>query len=106
MIVRRLPFEGGEGVVGLFKEASDRVGHHVGLFCCRCRAETIKDCNDGNEGNCVGKGKLRVLNAFGDLSESIGSRDGNSVFGRLFCVQFELDFNFLVSEKGRKSPII
>jgi hypothetical protein len=57
------PLRGGEGIMGLFEEASDPVGRHVGLLCFRYRARAIKDCNDGNEGNCIGKGKLRVLSA-------------------------------------------
>jgi hypothetical protein len=50
--------------MGLFEEASDHVGSHVGLLCFRCRAVAVKDCNDGNEGNCIGEGNLRV---FGDF---------------------------------------
>jgi hypothetical protein len=92
--------------MGLFEEASDCAGHHIGLLCFRCRAGAVKDCNDGSEGNCVGKGKLRVIDAFGDSSESVGSRNGNSGFGRLFRVQLELDFHFRVSKKGQKSMMI
>ncbi len=66
----------------------------------------IKDCKDGDEGNCIGKGKLRVLGAIGDSSESVGNHDGYGGFGRLFRVQFKLDFQFHASEKGRKSTII
>jgi hypothetical protein len=66
----------------------------------------IKDCNDGNEGNRVGEGKLRVIGALGDSSESIASRNCISGFGRLFCVQFKLDFHFRASGKGQKSTII
>jgi hypothetical protein len=40
--VGRLPFEGGEGVIGLFKEASDCVQRHVGLRCFSCRAGAIR----------------------------------------------------------------
>ncbi len=50
--------------MGLFEVASDHVGHHVGLLCFWCQAGAIKDCNDGNEGNHVGKGNLRVIGAF------------------------------------------
>ncbi len=50
--------------MGLFKEASDCVGRHARLLCFRCRAGAVKDCNDGNEGNHVGKGNLRVIGAF------------------------------------------
>ena len=85
--------------MGLFEEASDRVGRHVSLLCFRRQAGGIKDCNDGNVGNRIGKGKLRVLGAFGDLSESVGSRDGNVGFGCLFCVQFKLDFHFHASKR-------
>jgi hypothetical protein len=85
--------------MGLFEEASDCVGHHVGLLYFRCQAGAVKDCNDGDECNCVGEGKFRVFGAFGDLSESIGSRDGNSGFGCLFRIQFKLDFHFHMSKR-------
>jgi hypothetical protein len=85
--------------MGLFEEGSDPAGRHVGLLCFRPWVEAIKDCNDGDEGNRVGKGELRVLSAFGDLSKSIGSRDGNGGLGRLFLVQFELDF-YSMQAKG------
>jgi hypothetical protein len=62
----------------------------------------VEDCNDDNEGDCVGKGDLRVLGAFRDLSKSVGSRDSNGGFGRLFRVQFELDFQLCTSKKGKK----
>jgi hypothetical protein len=93
--------QGGEGVMGLFEEAKDRVGNHVGLLCFRCRTGAGKDCNDGDDGNCIGKGKLRVLGAFGDVSKSVGSCYGNGGFGRLFCVQFEFDFHFHTSKRVR-----
>ncbi len=70
--------------MGLFEEVSDCVGHHVGLLCFRFRARAIKDCNDGNEGNCIGEGNLKVFSAFRDLSKSVGSRNGNGGFGHLF----------------------
>ena len=57
--------------MGLFEEGSDCVGRHVGLLCFRCRMGAVKDCNDGNEGNCVGKGDLRARGPFLDLSESV-----------------------------------
>jgi hypothetical protein len=50
--------------MGLFEEASDRVGRHVGLLCFRRQVGAVKDYNDGNEGNCIGEGKLRVIGAF------------------------------------------
>jgi hypothetical protein len=89
----------------LFEEASDCLGRHS-LLCFGSRAGAVKDCNDKNEGNCVGKDKLRVLSAFGDLSKPVGSRDGNGCFGHLFRVQFKLDFHFRVRKKGQKLTII
>jgi hypothetical protein len=70
--------------MGLFEEVSDRVRHHVGLLCFRCQAGVVKDCNDGDEGDCIGKGELRVFGAVRDLSKSVGSRNGNGGFGHLF----------------------
>jgi hypothetical protein len=92
--------------MGLFEEASDCFGRHVGLLCFRRRAGVVKDCNDGNEGNRVGKGTLTILGALGDLSDSVGSCNGNGGFGRLFRVQFELDFHIRASKKGWKLTII
>jgi hypothetical protein len=66
----------------------------------------VKDCNDGDEGSCIGKGKLRALSAFGDSSESVGFSNGKGGFGCLFRVQFELDFHFRASKKGWKLTII
>jgi hypothetical protein len=92
--------------MGLFEEASDCAGRHIGLICFWHQAGAVKDCNHSNEGNCIGKGKLRVLGAFGDSSESVGSPDDNSGFDHLFHVQFKLDFHFHASKKGWKSMII
>jgi hypothetical protein len=47
--------------MGLFKEASDCAGHHVGLLCFKCRAGGVKDCNDGYESNFIGKDDLRIF---------------------------------------------
>ncbi len=88
--------------MGLFEEASDCIGLHVGLLCIRCQVGAVRDCNYGIEGNRVGKGKLRVLGAFGDSSKYVGSQNGNGGFGHLFCVQFELGFLFLREQKGSK----
>ena len=41
------------------------------------RVGAVEDCHNDNQGNCVGKGKLRVLGAFRDSSESVGSHDSN-----------------------------
>jgi hypothetical protein len=92
--------------MGLFEEASDCVGHHFGLLCFRCRTGAIKDCNYDDEGNRIGKSKLSILGAFGDSSETVGSRNGSGGFGCLFRVQFELDFHFHTSKKGQKLTMI
>jgi hypothetical protein len=47
-LLNGFPLRGGGGVMGLFEEASDRVGCHVGLLCFRHRAGAVKDCNNGN----------------------------------------------------------
>jgi hypothetical protein len=86
--------------MGFFEAASDCVGCHVGLLCFRHRVGAVNDCNDGNEGNCIGKGDLRVLGASGDPSKSVGNHDGKGGFGRLFHVRFELDSHFHMSKKG------
>jgi hypothetical protein len=85
--------------MGLFEE-------DLGLLGFRCQTGVVKDCNDDGEGHCIGKGKLRVLGALGDLSKSLGSRNGNGGFGCLFRVQFEHDFHFHVNKWGQKSTII
>jgi hypothetical protein len=59
---------GGEGIMGLFEEASDHIRSQVGLLCFRCRGGVVKDCNDGNEGNCISEGNLVVIGAFWNLS--------------------------------------
>jgi hypothetical protein len=43
----------------------------------RCRMVAKEDHVDDDQGNGVGKGKLRVLRAFEKLLECIGSHDGN-----------------------------
>ncbi len=78
----------------------------VGLLGFRSWTGAVKDCNDDNEDNCVGKGELRVLGAFRDSSKYVGSRNANGGFGRLFRVQFELDFHLHTSKKGQKLTII
>ncbi len=91
--------------MGFFEEVSDCVGHHFSFLGFRCRTGAVKDCNDDDEGNCIGKGKLRVLDAFGDSSESVGSHDGKCGFRCLFRVRFELDFHLRMSNKGWKLTI-
>ncbi len=51
------------------------------------------DRNDDNKCKSVGKGELRVLGAFGDLSESVGSRDCDCSSGGFVGIKFDLDFH-------------
>ncbi len=53
----------------------------------------VEDCNDDNQSDVIGKGALRVLGSFGDSSESVGSRDGNSGSGSLIGIKFKLYFH-------------
>jgi hypothetical protein len=57
------------------------------------RAGAVENCDDDDQSDCVGKGELRVLGAFGDLSESVGSRDCDCSSGGLVGIKFELDFH-------------
>ncbi len=93
-----LPFKRGEGVRGLFEEAGDSVRRHVTMRLAkkllRSRflgyRQAVENCDDDDHSDCVGEGKLRVLGAFGDSAESVGSR-GIRLFcsaGSLFCYLF------------------
>ena len=53
----------------------------------------VENRNDDYPSGCVGEGELRVLGAFGDSSESVGSRDCNCSSGGLVGIKFELDFH-------------
>ncbi len=99
-------FKGGEGVVGLFEEVGDCISVHDGWELLsllanegsislgkRCRTVAVEDCDDDHQGNRVGKGNLRVLCAFRNVSECIGSRDGNGGSGSFVGSKFELDFH-------------
>jgi hypothetical protein len=82
VVVGWLPFEGGEGIVGLFEEAGDCISVHdgwellsllanKGSISCgkRCRTVAVEDCNDDDQGDKVGEGKFSVLGAFRNASE-------------------------------------
>jgi len=62
-------------------------------FLCYSRAGAVEDCDDHNQSNSIGKGELRVLGAFGDSSESVGSRDCDCSSGGFVGIKFELDFH-------------
>ncbi len=65
----------------------------------RCRAVVVEDRNDDDQGNGVGKDKLRALGALRNPSKCIGSCDCNSGSGSLIGIKFELDFH-CHGEKG------
>jgi hypothetical protein len=65
----------------------------------------IEDCDDDNWGNCIGKGKLRVLNAFGDSAKSVRGRDGSGGFGCLVGIKFELFFHCWDAEMVKDNGI-
>jgi hypothetical protein len=73
------------------------------FLCKRCRMVAVEDRDDDNQSNGVGKGKLRVLNAFGNWSECIGSRNGNAGSGSLMGIKFKLDFHCCKEQGGPKA---
>jgi len=52
----------------------------------------VENRNDDDQSDCVGEGELRVLGAFGDLSESARSRNCDCSSGGLVGIKFKLDF--------------
>jgi hypothetical protein len=62
----------------------------------------VEDCNDNNQSNGVGKGELRVLGAFGNPSECVGSRDGDGGSGSLIGIKFKFDFHSCRQQGGPK----
>jgi hypothetical protein len=59
-----------------------------------------EDCNDDNQSDSFCKGRVRVLGAFGDSSESIGSRNGDSGSGSFINIKFELDIHCREQQNG------
>ena len=57
------------------------------------RAGAVENCYDDDQSNCVGKGELRVLGAFGDASESVGSRDCDCSSGGFVGIKFKLELH-------------
>jgi hypothetical protein len=60
----------------------------------------IEDCNDDDQSDSIGKGKLRVLRAFGDSPESVGSRNRDGGSNGLIGIKFELDFHCRKQQNG------
>ena len=59
----------------------------------RSWAGAVENCNDDDQSDCVSEGVLRVLGAFVDLTESVGSRNCDCCSGSLVNIKFELDFH-------------
>ena len=107
VVVGWFPFKGGKGAIGLFEEAGDGVGHHLRLIVAenllarkgsifpneRCWTGAVEDCNDDDQCDGIGKGKLRVFGAFGNSAESVGSRDCDCSSGGFVGIKLELDFH-------------
>jgi len=101
VIIGWLSFEGGEGVRGLFEEVGDCIRLHVAMrlekklprsrFLGYLRAVENRDEDD--QSDCVRECELRVLGAFGDKSESVGSRDCDCSSSSFVCIKFELDLH-------------
>jgi hypothetical protein len=68
----------------------------------RCRTVAVEDCDDDDQSDGVGKGELRVLGAFRNPSECIGSRDGNGGSGSFISIKFKLDFHCCEEQGGPK----
>jgi hypothetical protein len=60
----------------------------------RSRTVAVEDCNYDDQSDGVGKGELRVLGAFGNLSKCVRSCNGNGGSGRLISIKFKLKLDF------------
>ena len=69
-------------------------------LCNRSWMGRIEYCNDGNQSDCVCEGKLRVLSAYGDSSESVGGPDCDGGSGGLISIKLELDFHCRAQQVG------
>jgi hypothetical protein len=118
VVIGWLPFKGGEGVIGLFEEAADCVSIHDGWELLsllankvnisldkRCRTVAVEDWDDDDQGNRVGKGKLRVLGAFRNAFECVGSRNRDGGSGSLIGTKFKLDFHCCGEQGGPKAVV-
>ena len=53
----------------------------------------VENHDEDDQSDCIGEGELRVLGAFGDKSESVGSRDCDCSSSSFVCIKFELDLH-------------
>jgi hypothetical protein len=58
------------------------------------RAGAVENRDDDDQSNCIGKGELRVLGAFGDSSESVGSGDCDCSSDGLVGIKFKFELDF------------
>jgi hypothetical protein len=103
VVIRWFPFKRGKGVIRLFEETGDGIRRHGEMkltenllkssFLSYSRASAVENRNDDDQSDSIGKGELGVLGAFGDSSESVGSRDCDCSSGGLVGIKFELDFH-------------
>jgi hypothetical protein len=59
----------------------------------RSRARAVEDGDDDDQRDRICSSELGTLREFGDTAEAVGGRDGDSGFGSLFSIKFELDFH-------------
>jgi hypothetical protein len=72
----------------------------------RSQTVTVEDRDDDNQSDGVGKDKLRVLGAFGNLSECIvGSRDSDGGSGSHIGIKFKLDFRCRKQQDGLEPAV-
>ncbi len=69
----------------------------------RSMTVAVEDCDDDDQGDGVGEGKLRVLGAFRNLSKCVGSHDGEGDSGSLIGLKFGLDFHCRKEQGGPKA---
>jgi hypothetical protein len=63
----------------------------------------VEDWDDDDQGNGVGKDKLRVLGAFRNASECVGSRNRDGGSDSLIGIKFKLDFHCRGEQGGPKA---
>ncbi len=68
----------------------------------RSRTVAVEYRNDDDQNDGVGKGKLSVLEAFGNQSKCVGSSNGNGGSGSLISIKLKLDFHCRKQQDGPK----
>jgi hypothetical protein len=65
----------------------------------------VEDWDDDDQGNGVGKGKLRVLGTFRNASKCVGSHNGNGGSGSRIDIKFKLDFDCRGEQGGPEAAV-